>query len=511
MIILTHNDGEVYDIVDLKTNQLIFNTSKNPSKALFILASKFKERILIWSHVSQKENINIKALEASFHLKNMMLSYSKNQYLPNQIGYVEDSPFLKVNKSVKYPTWFMSSEVGAIYASELLKFRDKICLNNSFDFVLNSIAKLGMPNGLFCYSEPKLLFKTDLTNNEKVASNFELFKFVKQHYKPVWSFLLLVNFMVNESKFKWVPFLYSIFYKKINFNINFSLNSKRNTQPNINPSIDIIIPTLGRKTYLHDVLLDLEKQILLPKQVIIIEQNEDINSKSELDFISNKAWPFKIVHKFIHQTGACNARNMALKEVTSDYVFFADDDIRIEPNLIESTLFKMQVFNFKAVTLSCLQENDVKIFFNAKQWSTFGSGCSIVNSKPLKTLRFDMNYEFSFGEDADFGMQLRNSGTDIIYFPKPAIKHIKAPIGGFRKPFKHIWTLKGDQPKPSPTILFYKLRHQTNEQLNGYKLVLFFKFYRVQTIKSPIKYYKTFTKQWQQSFFWANKMISHQL
>ena len=39
-----------------------------------------------------------------------------------------------------------------------------------------------------------------------------------------------------------------------------------------------------------------------------------------------------------------------------------------------------------------------------------------------------MNYEFGFGEDIDFGMQLRNNGIDIIYLPYPEIIHIKAPM-----------------------------------------------------------------------------------
>ncbi|MCF7560310.1 glycosyltransferase family 2 protein [Sabulilitoribacter multivorans] len=506
MILLTHKGEEVFEIIDLETNQIVFNTIKNPIKAMFIIANKYKERILVWCHYSLKEHLNIDGIKESFQLKNTMLSYCEDQYLPKQIGYVEDSPFLKVNKFVKYPTWLMSSQVGAIYGSELLKFENKIKLSGSFDFVLNSIAKLGMPKGLFCYSEPKILIQSNKLTEEHKASTFQLFKFVKLHYKSVWVLLLLISYIIYERKFPILPFINSLFYKKIKTNFSLDLESISNSEIDKNKTVDVIIPTLGRKQHVCNFLIDLTNQTLLPNQVIIIEQNQDQNSKSELDFISNKTWPFKIIHKFTHTTGACNARNLALKKVTSKYVFLADDDIRIQPNHIEYTINKMLEYQLAAVTLSCLQKKDIKTHLNQMQWSTFGSGCSVVKSICLKGLTFDMNYEFSFGEDSDFGMQLRNNGVDVIYLPEPEIEHVKAPIGGFRTSFEHIWTLKGDKPKPSPAITYYKLKHQTTKQLKGYKLVLFLKFYKAQSIKNPFKYYKTFKKQWQQSIYWANQM-----
>ena len=81
------------------------------------------------------------------------------------------------------------------------------------------------------------------------------------------------------------------------------------------------------------MLKDLSVQTHSPKRVIIIEQNPDLNSKSELDYLFNESWPFQIIHEFIHQTGACNARNLALSKVKSKFVFSCDDDNRIFKNL----------------------------------------------------------------------------------------------------------------------------------------------------------------------------------
>ena len=384
MILLVHKDEVVIEAIDLETNQSILTNIKKPIKALLYIANNYKEHILIWCHKSLKSSLNFEEIRKAFYLKNMMLSYGKNQYLPEQIGYVEDaSPFLKINKNVKYPTWLMSSQVGAIYASQLLKFENKIPLNDTFNFSLNSIAKIGISKGLFCYSEPKIL-KNFSKINEDEASIYRLFKFVKLHYKRVWSVLLLVNFIVNERKFPFLSFFRTLFIKKINASINFDLELIEDSTIDIEPTTDVIIPTLGRKEHVHNFLIDLSNQLLLPNQVIVIEQNENKKSKSELDFISNKTWPFKIIHEFIHQTGACNARNIGLKYSDSNYVFLADDDIRINSDFIETVLRTMNHLKLPAITLSCLTENNIKEFDKAIQWTAFGSGCSFVKKKQFK-------------------------------------------------------------------------------------------------------------------------------
>ncbi|WP_298343706.1 glycosyltransferase family A protein [uncultured Algibacter sp.] len=503
MILLTHNNETVIEIVDLKTNQFIENTIKNPLKALFSVANYNQNTILVWCHESLKASLDIDAIKSTFHLKNMMVSFGENQYLPEQIGYVEDSPFLKVNKRVKYPTWLMSSQVGAIYTSQLLKFESKINLNNTFDFALNVIAKKGMSKGLFCYSEPNLL-KQYNSVNQVSAPISELFKFVKLNYKAVWSILLLINFIIYERKFPLIAFLKTFFIKKNSFTINFELEPISNFLIDLNKTIDVIIPTLGRKKYLYDVLIDLSNQTILPKQVIVVEQNNDKTSESVLDYIKNKDWPFKIIHEFIHQTGVCNARNLALQKVTANFVYLADDDNKFGKNLLKDVIVKMQRYKFDVISMSYLQENEIEKHKAPIQWSAFGGGSSILSTKFFKKIAFRNALEFGYGEDSDFGMQLRNLGADVIYAPDIKILHLKAPIGGFRTQFKHPWEDDLIQPKPSPTVMFYRKINSTKYQLLGYKTILFLKFYKDQSIKNPFKYISLFKKQWQVSNKWAN-------
>ena len=259
---------------------------------------------------------------------------------------------------------------------------------------------------------------------------------------------------------------------------------------------------MGRKKYLYDFLNDLKEQTILPTAVIIVEQNPDADSISELDYLENEVWPFEIKHRFIHQTGACNARNIALDLVTSEYVFFADDDIRLEDKtLLKRTFDLFDLVDTNIVNLACLQVNEIDPVKNIRQWAAFGSASSMVASHSIKDIRFNMALEHGYGEDVDFGMQLRNRGEDVIYAPELKLLHLKAPMGGFRTDFKTTTKTTENQlsPKPSPTIMLFRILHTTKKQLAGYKTTLGLKFYKVQSVKNPISYIKHFRKRWKLS------------
>lgn len=503
MIIVYHQHNQVHSIFDHKRQKSISLKENHILKALILLADMFEDRILVWCQLDCKELLNYGAITDNFKIKNVMVSSGNGFYLPEAIGYVDHSPFIKVNTAVKYPTWLMHSAAGAIHATSLLKFKD-FSYSHDFNYDLNSIAKLGIPKGLFCYSDPKLLKLT--ASFQKHAGIFTLFRFVKQHYRTRWVFLLTLNFLWHERKLTILPLLRSLFYTRRKFNMSISLEAIDAQSHRELPTIDVIIPTIGRSSYVHDVLKDLSKQTHLPYQVIIVEQNPDLESLSDLGFIYSEVWPFKIKHEFIHQAGACNARNLALQSVVSEFIFFADDDIRFQSSVLEQSLDTMKLNKLEAVTLSCLRKGEQESLKTSIQWMTFGSGCSIVESKMAKEINFDMAFEFGFGEDSDYGMRLRNVGCDIVYLPNIKLDHLKAPTGGFRTVHDYEWSNDIVQPKPSPTVMLYNLKHQSIQQLKGYKTLLFFKFYKNQGIKNPLVYVKEMNKRWERSIYWAKQL-----
>ncbi len=509
MIIVYHKKNK---ILKVSRNQEDLSFSSDTIAAVLVnLAQLYPNEYLVWCSIELEAFLNLNQFKTIFHHHKIMASYTtaSQNYILNAIGYVEESPFIKVNKKVSYPTWLMSSDVGGMHASVLNAMRSKINPEANFDYFLNSVAKLGMLAGLFCYSEPLLLSNnTQELKENRQANNYLLFRFVKQHYKKRWLLLLFLNLLLFEKQFPLLPLCYALFYrsrKKIQFNLD-AITVQSSLKTIDKKTIDVIIPTIGRKEYLFDVLKDLAAQTHLPEKVIIVEQNPIEGSVSELDYLTNQDWPFVIKHIFTHQPGACNARNLALAEVESEWVFLNDDDNRLEINLIEKVFAKVTQHRAEVVITSYLKPDEIQQYKTIHQSGIFGSGNSFVKSECLRSVSFDKALEFGYGEDTDFGLQLRNQGYDVIYFPDLKITHLKAPMGGFRIPVKKQWESDTIQPKPSPTILYVLQKHYTAQQLKSYKLVLFLKLVKHESLKDYLKFSKNFKQKWKRSVYWANKL-----
>ena len=509
MLIVYHNGDNVVELANAKVFGIEKISGKSIASILVDLAQKYPDEILVWCHQSGKEELNLSAIEKLMHHKKLMFSYnpSEDSFFGSAMGYVDASLFIKMNKAVSFPTWQMTSVVGCVHAEVLLTLNGKIPLDKNFDYFLCSLAKVTMPKGLCCYSEPQLL-KNRAKRIPVQASQYTLFQFVKQHYRTRWVFLLLFNLFLYERKLPIVPFLFALFYKnrtKLNINLD-GIKVQSSKKVIDKATVDVIIPTIGRKIYLYDVLKDFSKQTHLPKKIIIVEQNPEEGSTTVLDYLVNEKWPFEIQHIFTHQAGACNARNLALKETQSEWVFLADDDNRFEATLVSDIFRKIKQYGNLVVTTSYPQKKEIKKYAKVIQWPTFGAGNSFVRKDIVANVKFNKALEFGYGEDGDFGMQLRNLGQDVLYLPEPEILHLKAPVGGFRTKPVLRWHNDSMQPKPSPTVMLYNLLHNSNEQIKGYKTILFFKYYKHQKIKNPIRYYFYFQKQWKKSIFWANEL-----
>lgn len=509
MIIVYHNKKNVVRIEGVENH--FFSKNKAIGWVLFNLAQQFPVEILVWCDINWEQALNKENIEKIFHHKKMMVSF--NPYFSNIIndglGYVDNGSILIINKEVSYFSWQMSSIVGAVPSNVLNTIINQVKnKNENFDYLLNSIAKSAIILGLFCYSEPSLLKNKLQIEEGKKNSNYTLFKFVKQHYHIKWIVMLFVNFLFFENKIMLFPLIYSFFFKRRIWDKNIldSIEVKSNKIVRVTNEIDVIIPTIGRSNYLYDVLCDLCNQTHLPKNVIIVEQNTAEGSETELNFIIEEHWPFRIEHVFTHKSGACNARNIALSKTKSEWVFLNDDDNRIEIDVIEKTLNKCIQFGVEAVVNNYLQVYEQHEFNKIHQTTIFGSGCSFVKSNYLKNIKFNSKFEFSYGEDFDFGMQLRNIGVDVIYFPSPAILHLKAPMGGFRIKPTFKWDTDDFLPKPSPTIMLNNLVYKTQQQLFGYKMIYYYKLFSGNWFQNPIQFFKTTNKHWEASMLWANKL-----
>jgi glycosyltransferase involved in cell wall biosynthesis len=496
LIILSHRNG-IKLIEIIRDDKILKGFSKLLVTAFWEVCEKYPEELIFWKEEGLE--INTATIDEVFPHFRIMASYPVTDYfIPDTVGYVDQLPFVNPNRRVKYPTWRMSTDIGGIFGKVALKFRNHYIGTTSFGYIINSIAKIGQQNSLFCYSDPRLLKEKSNQISSELPNNRGLFVFVAQHYKKIRLLVLLLCFVKYERKFPLIYFISCLFKKsffqaKVDLpDLNKNLENKISSQ-----SIDVIIPTLGRPEHLKNVLIDLKNQKLIPTRVIIVEQNPDVNSETELNYLASLSWPFQIIHEFTHQTGACNARNMALNHVISDWVFFADDDIRLENFVIEDAINELDRFKVFALNMNCIQTGENLVFPKIKQWGAFGSGTSIVRSYFARSTSFSKEFENGFGEDTDYGFKLRNKGCDIIYHPDIFIKHLKASRGGFRTVIKLEENKRDSQmPKPSPTMMLLVKKHFNVQMQKGYKMNLFLKFYKKNPIKNPFVYYRTMQRRW---------------
>lgn len=504
MIVLQHHDGRVQHIT-LDGKALTIKHPNNIAQEMKELADAHPEYLLVWCDTEVYHLVQFDVIPSLTHHRRMVQSYGGSHFLNPSIGYIEESPFVTVSKKVCYATWQLHATVGVMHASVLRLAGKYLKADRKFDYFLTSFAKCLMPQGLFCYSNPNLLSVAnsfEVVNPKNMAT---VFRFVKQHYKTRWTFFLLLCFIWYEKQWPICSFLKCQFYKRrqVPKDIMADIPLQSQLSCDTDFTLDVVIPTIGRKPYLYDVLKDLAVQTVKPVKVIVIEQNPDEGSKSELDYLYSEDWPFQIKHIFTHQTGACHSRNLGLQEVESHYVFLADDDIRFENNLLERTMSQLTQHHINATTMRCLREKERASYGNLRQWHTFGSGCSVVSTAVVKQVYFNLAYEHGFGEDADFGMQLRNIGADVIYLPTPSILHLKAPVGGFRTKFKQPWFDESIAPKPSPTVMLFKLLHQTKQQLKGYQLRLLMHQLKQHKPMNVFGFVNKFQKAWANSLKWA--------
>lgn len=286
MILLIHKRAET-PLRVLKDGVEVNFEEKTCPKILREMAENFPDELIIWCEEELQERLAFENWEDIFHHELIMASYSVSNHSPllPAIGYVENSPFLKINLKNTYPTWLMSTDVGGVHAKVLLLIDKGFFGISDFSYFLLSVAKLGQNNAMFCYSAPSLLKNRE----RKIAKFYDknknyLFRFVKQNYKFRWSIFLLLNYIIFENRFPILPFLKSLglkSHKSFSFKLgDVNINSSRRIF--LPENLEVIIPTLGRKDCVYNLLCDFRKQSLLPKKIFIIEQNPDPESLSEL-------------------------------------------------------------------------------------------------------------------------------------------------------------------------------------------------------------------------------------
>jgi len=512
MFVIVHKEEKLLRVEEYKNNVLTLlpkYQNFNLDTILFELSDKFQDSKIAWCLEELYGDIDWKAVDLCVQRPMQIFSYNPS-HTPVFNEVLSYANFLtttadNIPQNVRFPTWVTSAAIGVTHAKLINKFC-ALSGKYSFQISLNAISHMGTTRGALHYSEPNLCTKK--IDDIKQESLLETLNFIKNFLGMRWVVYTSLLYYIQHKK-NFLTLVRRIFSKKYSFdiqNLKDLYDEVDSESIDENDTIDVLIPTLGRKEFLKDVLDDLSQQTLLPKNVIIVEQHPDTRVSSELDYIYTNKWPFTIKHKYIHQLGACNARNVGLEELESKWMFAADDDIRFNENLLEDAIAFMKTHSIGAVSMATYLPSQRKKKFSEVPYmfDGFASGASIINQKYCRNLPFDMAFEFGYGEDTAYGCELRKRGCEVVYYPYNPILHLKAPVGGFRFTFEHAWSKDEVQPKPSPSIMYFYKKYMNKEQIFAYKVFLFFSLVKKYKKINILSFGKRFNAQWKRSEYWAD-------
>ncbi|MFD2828773.1 glycosyltransferase family 2 protein [Leeuwenhoekiella polynyae] len=360
------------------------------------------------------------------------------------------------------------------------------------------------------------------------VSTYDRYLFYRKHFNVVHSKYMLIR----QPLLNWPNEFRNFFRVKRN---NSFQNKRFLPLKTLNPIDDdldvcVVIPTMFRQEYTKRLLEDYSCQSYLPKKVIVVDATPlEYRDESLYDL----ELPFNFLVIWQISEGSCMARNEALQHCDGDYVIFGDDDIRIPPDFVENHLRFLITYNADGCNgrdirathytndLSDLQSYLLENGLSEQKSGVahqFSNANSCVRTNWINKVRGnDINFDGGYGEDSDFGLRLLKSGAVLMYNPFSVNLHLKPPAGGYRfwsnenrvqKPWELGMPVKGLKPVPSPTIMYYNMKHFTSRQLKEYKYKYFLLYFakRSQMLKRAFSIFKKF-KQYNLSQWYAMRLI----
>lgn len=101
-----------------------------------------------------------------------------------------------------------------------------------------------------------------------------------------------------------------------------------------NPTISVLIPSYQRTDRLVRALLSLKRQTLLPDEVFVVYQGDDVATKNIAELISSRMpYQLKVLH--CPEPNIVAAENMALSEALGEIIAMTDDDAKVPKNWLQ--------------------------------------------------------------------------------------------------------------------------------------------------------------------------------
>ena len=193
----------------------------------------------------------------------------------------------------------------------------------------------------------------------------------------------------------------------------------------------VIIPSLGRISFLNELLESIYKQSVKPKEILILLDN-NILSKEGAKFI-NKKDICEII--YCDKLNLPQKRNYGALIAESKYLIFSDDDDIWDPQKAELTIqslknsqvvcheySKFGALNQKPKFIMGKKKKFIKLIYLLFGSNIFGGGSAIAALKEI-VLAIPFNEEYLFCEDYDWWIKILLAEIKIEYLPISLVKY----------------------------------------------------------------------------------------
>lgn len=221
-------------------------------------------------------------------------------------------------------------------------------------------------------------------------------------------------------------------------------------------TIAAIIPTYRRWPHLLATVNQLLEQTRRPDEIIIVDQTpvDEIESsdRDRLEALSRRHG--RIIYQLQETPHVYRARNRSARLATAQLLLYLDDDVVLDPRLVEHHVSIMQDEHVDAVVGRVTKNGnarprrpapgpEVSPTELAFSFAAFRDDhrveriayCVAGNLCLRRSVLFELGgwdeHVLTYG-DKDLGLRMYAAGNNVVYDPRPALLHLVAPAGGTR-------------------------------------------------------------------------------
>lgn len=218
-------------------------------------------------------------------------------------------------------------------------------------------------------------------------------------------------------------------------------------------TLSVVIPTFGRRQELLDTVADLMRQTRLPDEIVVSDQNQPPLPEVDAGLAS-----FPLVKHVRNDVPGISANyNRCLREATGDIVLYLDDDVKLDPRLLEVHLAAYAADPSLGGVAGRVEQPSgdldparIREVGKYHRWS----GRSVANFNATRATEVDIapggNMSFprhillqaggldrgfdgnGYYLETDLALRVRKLGYKIVFEPAATLKHLMAPAGGAR-------------------------------------------------------------------------------